>query len=172
MTAMNAALGGLMLIALSACGSAGVARPNPSIPPAVSSWLQGVHDPFRPRTDLVREYPRLRAMVQEVPVPPGVHRKGEPQEYLNDGPGFTSTKFPEVTQKFATSLDCHDLERSWLTALRSAHIAFTIHSISTGTTSSFIVIAIRETPPYLAITPGGAANGCPSPSVEAYTDPS
>jgi hypothetical protein len=129
-------------------------------------------DPFKPRTDLEREYPKLSAMVQSVPVPDGVQAQGPLQQSIEDGPGFGSGKFPEVSQGFMTGLSCSDLEAAWTTALRAAGIKFQVDKPQATVGAPPEVILIHSRSPYLAITLGDAPTHCNTPWVEAYTDPS
>lgn len=134
----------------------------------VEPWSR---DPFKPRTDLMREYPHLRSLVLSVPVPTGVRSTGPLSEAINDGPGFTAEKFPEVSQEFATDLSCADLEAAWTAALTNAHIKFKVIHYPRVSGAAPDLIELRSGSPHLDISLGNPPN-CQHPGVEAFDGPS
>jgi hypothetical protein len=114
----------------------------------------------------------LRVLVKSVPVPPRL-RPGPIKQSTEDGPGFTTSKFREVSRGYRTSLTCRELEAEWTVTLRKARVPY---SIVRHTRADFgypqEILTLPASRAHLAITLGDGASHCSTPSIEAYTDPS
>jgi hypothetical protein len=112
-----------------------------------------------------RTFAQLVADASAVPVPPGVTFVRQ-QQSLNDGPGFTTSKFEEVTREYSCNVPCESLKQSWADVLRVAKRPFQISSIG-----SLEIITITDRPEHLGITIGDGPNHCRSPFVWAFNSP-
>lgn len=94
-----------------------------------------------------------------------------------DGPGFTSSTFEEVTRGYVNSMPCEELQAEWLQALRDAHRSFRLDAephlyVSTGQ----VEIIINDRSEHLGITLGdisgsGSYLSCSSPTIWSFNDP-
>ena len=94
------------------------------------------------------------------------------QEVINDGPGFTSSKFEQVTRQYSANLPCDVLENSWADVLRAAGRRFKITNYphKFGVTGS-LEIEIDDRPEILVITIGNDSGPCASPFVSSFNRP-
>jgi hypothetical protein len=91
---------------------------------------------------------------------------------VEDGPGFTSAKYKEVSRQYSSGLSCEALERSWADVLRRAHREFRIYHYphKFGAIGS-LEIGITDTPDNLGIFVGFDSGECSKPSVSASDSP-
>jgi len=116
-------------------------------------------------------FAQLRADAEAVPVPPGVTFISEGQS-VEDGSGFTTTKYEEVVRRYASPLACDELERTWGDTLRAAHRRFRIANYphSFGAIGS-LGIVITDRPQNLGITIGTDDGHCGTPFVYSFNQP-
>src|ERR1700688_2212821 len=99
-----------------------------------------------------RTFAELAADASAVPVPMGVTfiREGRSVE---DGPGFTTATYKEVSRQYASEISCQVLEHTWSVVLRRAHREFRIDNVphKFGPIGS-LGIVITDRPENLGIT--------------------
>ena len=117
--------------------------------------------------DRPRTFPQLAAAAAAVPVPAGLVFQGE-REQINDGPGFTTEKFEEVTRTYSTDSSCPDLLRAWTAALAAAHLRYTVADYPGA--AGLRITLHRRTPQHLGITLGSEGR-CRAPFIWAFNAP-
>lgn len=114
-----------------------------------------------------RTFGQLSADAAAVPVPDAVQFVTERQT-MEDGPGFTTSKFEEVTREFQASLSCAALETAWRASLAGSHRGF---RVLRGTANGgMLQIELTDRPEHLGITLG-RSDVCGTPFIWAYNDP-
>jgi hypothetical protein len=121
-----------------------------------------------------RSFRQLHSDAAAVPVPRAVTFVKETQT-VEDGPGFTSAKFEQVSRVYRNPLPCSGLVRAWSTALRQAGRKFRRwdYPHMFGAAGLF-GITILDRPEHLGITIGNdylGANQCPRPFIYAFNQP-
>ena len=124
-----------------------------------------------------RSFAQLAYDARRVPVPRGVTLV-KVERAVNDGPGFTASRFKEVDVSYKTSLPCGTLQQRWIEALRRSKRSFTLNPeprlyVSSGQ----VEIVITDRPEHLGITLGSIANNgsyirCNAPFVWSFNSPS
>jgi hypothetical protein len=103
-------------------------------------------------------FDELARDASSVPVPAGLQFLSE-QRSTNDGPGFSTLKFEEVTRTYRNSLPCGALEQLWLSQLAAAHRTARIDREPTLFVGSGQVgIVITDRSENLGITLGSITN--------------
>jgi len=118
-----------------------------------------------------RTFAELAADASAVPVPMGVTfvREGRSVE---DGPGFTTATYKEVSRQYVSEMSCQVLEHTWSVVLRRAHREFRIDNVphKFGSIGS-LGIAITDRPENLGITIGTDNGACGKPFVYSFNSP-
>jgi hypothetical protein len=116
---------------------------------------------------------QLSQQAHGVPLPPGIVYVKE-QRSVENGPGFTSDTFKEVTLTYSNTLPCLTLQQRWLDALRKARRSFrlVLESHLYGG-SGQAEIDIRDRPGHLGVTLGSITNGdsyieCKAPFIWSF----
>lgn len=113
----------------------------------------------------------LKADAEAVPVPQGVAFTTEGQS-SEDGSGFTTKKFDQVSRQYSSTLPCDALERTWADALHGADRRFEIANYPNafGASGSLGIRITDRTHP-LGITIGNDAGHCNRPFVYSFNQP-
>ena len=118
-----------------------------------------------------RTFAELAADASAVPVPMGVTFVREVRG-VEQGPGFTTATFREVSRQYVSQMSCQVLERTWSAVLRRAHREFRIDNVphKFGTIGS-LGIVITDRPENLGITIGTDDGTCGKPFVYTFNNP-
>lgn len=118
-----------------------------------------------------RTFAELAADAAAVPVPMGVTfvREGRSVE---DGPGFTTATYKEVSRQYVSEMSCQVLEHTWSVVLRRAHREFRIDNVphKFGSIGS-LGIVITDRPEDLGIAIGTDHGACGKPFVYSFNSP-
>jgi hypothetical protein len=118
-----------------------------------------------------RTFAELAVDASAVPVPTGVTfiREGRSVE---DGPGFTTARYKEVSRRYVSEMSCQALEHTWSVVLRRAHRDFRIDNVphKFGSIGS-LGIVITDRPENLGITIGTDDGACGKPFVYSFNSP-
>ncbi len=92
---------------------------------------------------------------------------------VEDGPGFTTARYKEVTRQNVSELSCQVLEHAWSVVLGRAHRQFRIDNVphKFGPIGS-LGIVITDRPEHLGITIGTDDGACAKPFVYSFNNPS
>ena len=117
-----------------------------------------------------RTFAELAADASAVPVPTGVTFVREDRS-VEDGPGFTTATFKEVSRQYVSEMSCQVLERTWSDLLRRAHRGFRIDNVphKFGAIGS-LGIVITDRPENLGITIGTDNGDCGKPFVYSFNN--
>jgi hypothetical protein len=120
-------------------------------------------------------FKQLADNAQQVPVPQGLS-PAKVTMSTNDGPGFLTSTYKEVTRTYANSRPCAELQAEWLKALGDAHRSFRLHPephlyVSIGQ----VEIIINDRHEHLGITIGditgsGSYLSCSAPFIWSFND--
>lgn len=115
-----------------------------------------------------RTFAELGADAAAVPVPMGVKYVSEVRS-VEDGPGFTTATYNEVSRQYASETSCQALEHAWSVVLRRAHREFRIDNVphKFGPIGS-LGIVITDRPENLGITLGTDDGACGKPFVYSF----
>ena len=103
-------------------------------------------------------FDELAADASSVPVPANLQFLSE-QRSTNNGPGFSTLKFEEVTRTYRNSLPCGELEQRWLSQLAAAHRTVRIDREPTlYVAEGQVEIVITDRSENLGITLGSITN--------------
>ncbi len=118
-----------------------------------------------------RTFAELSADASAVPVPKGVTFERQVRS-VEDGPGFTTSTFKEVSRQYVSELSCQVVERTWTAVLRRAHREFRIDNVphKFGAIGS-LGIVIADKPENLGVTIGTDDGDCARPFVYAFNNP-
>lgn len=118
-----------------------------------------------------RSYAQLASDASSVPVPAGVTFLRETRS-VEDGPGFTTATFKEVSFDYVTKLPCQVLEREWADALQRAHRKYKIDNVphKFGAIGS-LAIVILDRPESLGVTLGTDNGYCAQPFIYSFNGP-
>ena len=118
-----------------------------------------------------RTFGELAADASAVPTPMGLTFVRESRS-VEDGPGFTTATYKEVTRQYASEMSCQTLEHNWSVVLRRAHREFRIDNIphKFGSIGS-LGIVITDRPENLGITIGTDDGACGEPFVYSFNSP-
>jgi hypothetical protein len=118
-----------------------------------------------------RTYDELAADASAVPVPIGVTLVRESRS-VEDGPGFTTATYKEVTRQYVSEMSCQILEQNWSDLLRRAHRQYRIDNVphKFGSIGS-LGIVITDRPENLGITLGADDGACRKPFVYSFDSP-
>lgn len=113
----------------------------------------------------------LAADASAVPVPTGVTFVRENRS-VEDGPGFTTATYKEVTRQYVSEMSCQVLEHNWSVVLRRAHRGYRIDNVAHkfGPIGS-LGIVITDRPENLGITLGADDGACGKPFIYAFDIP-
>jgi hypothetical protein len=120
-------------------------------------------------------FEQLADNAQQVPVPQGLS-PAKVTRSTNDGPGFFSSTYKEVTRTYVNSLPCAELQAQWLKVLGDAHRSFRLNPeprLYVG--SGQVEIVINDRHEHLGITIGDITNSgsylsCSSPFIWSFND--
>lgn len=118
-----------------------------------------------------RTFAELAADASAVPVPTGVTFVREVRS-VEDGPGFTTASYKEVSRNYVSGLSCQILERTWANVLRRTHREFRVDNVphKFGAIGS-LGIVITDRPENLGITLGTDNGACGQPFVYSFNNP-
>jgi hypothetical protein len=119
-----------------------------------------------------RTFAELAADASAVPVPTGVTYVREVRS-VEDGPGFTTARYKEVSRQYVSETSCQALEHAWSVVLGRAHRQFRVDNVphKFGSIGS-LGIVITDRPENLGITIGADDGACGKPFVYSFNNPS
>jgi len=118
-----------------------------------------------------RTFAELAADASAVPVPKGVTFVRESRS-VEDGPGFTTATYREVSHQYVSAMSCQVVEHNWSVVLRRVHREFRIDNVphKFGSIGS-LGIVITDRPENLGITIGTDNGACGKPFVYSFNRP-
>ncbi len=118
-----------------------------------------------------RTFAELAADASAVPVPTGVTYVREVRS-VEDGPGFTTSTYKEVSRQYESHLSCQVLERTWVVVLQRAHREFRIDNVphKFGAIGS-LGIVITDRPENLGVSIGTGNGDCARPFLYSFNNP-